>query len=125
MRRIPIVLLAEHPPADQRNVQGAKVLPTRNAIKSVSRLGRISSYAIPLIEIGGRPLAIQYEEGSIGEIVAVRDWKSSSQTYALDRGNRAKPGYDVFHLTDLPLNCCLVGTLYRYWRHWTRKFRRD
>jgi hypothetical protein len=124
MRRIPIVLFAEHPPADQGNAQRAKVLLTRNAIKRVSGLGRILSYPIPLIGIRGRLLTIQYEECSICEIVTVRDRKGSSQTRAFNPWKGAEAGHYIVHLTELPSDCCRFCTLWCL-RHWTRKLDGD
>ncbi len=97
MRRIPIILFAEHPPADHRNAHGAEVRLAGDAIKGVSGLGRILSDTAKFIEIGGRLLAIEDDEISLGEIVAGRDGKRSGQAHSLRPGNAAKPGHDVFH----------------------------
>src|SRR5436190_17802639 len=79
VRRIPIILFAEHPPAEQRNAHGAEVRLASDGIKGMSDLGRILSNTTPFIEIGWRLLAIEDQEISLSEIVAGRDGKGAGQ----------------------------------------------
>jgi hypothetical protein len=92
MRRVPIILFAEHPPADQRNARRAEVLLAGNGIKGVSDLRAILSTATPFIEIGRRFLAIEDQEISVSKIVAGRDRKRSGQAHAFGAWNRTKAG---------------------------------
>src|SRR5579872_2074805 len=101
MRRIPIILFAEHPPADKRNAQGAEVLLAGHAVKGVSDLGRILRHTFKFIEIGGWLSAIEYEEASVSEIVPGGDRHRTGQTHTLRAGDGTKPGHNVVHKVDL------------------------
>src|SRR5580692_5463180 len=96
MRRIPLILYAEHPPANQPNAQRAEVRLAGDTIKGVSGLGAILSHSAKTLEINRRLCAIEYEEVSFGQIVAGRDGYGAGQTNSLGAGNCAQPSEQVF-----------------------------
>src|SRR6185436_12551801 len=83
MRRTPMILFAENPPADQRNAQGTEVVLAGHTIKGVSDLGRILRHTLQFIEIDGRLSAIEDDEASVSEIVSGGDGHRTGQTHAL------------------------------------------
>ena len=83
MRRIPLILFAEHAAADERNAQRVEVRLAGDAIIGMSDLGRIMNHTRPFIEIGGRLLAIEYQEIAVSENIAGRDGNCAGQAHGL------------------------------------------
>src|SRR5580658_10106258 len=124
MRRIPIVLFAEHPPADQRNSHGAEIRLARQAIRGVPGLSGIMSHTTEFSAIGRRLLAIEDEECSISEVVAGGDGKRAGETYGLRARKCAQPGRYVVDQVDLAQDGRLVDG-YSPIRSWKRKLHGD
>src|ERR1700682_4820446 len=90
MRGIQVVLVAKHTPAHKRNAQGAEIPIRRDTVIRVAHLRRVLTHAAEFLEIRRRFLAVEYQECSVGKIVACRNRKSSTQTHAFSTGNRPK-----------------------------------